>query len=115
MTPLALYFAVAIVTLVATASWAILAQQRAVYLTSGLSFVGYAWLALVGADVAIVTTTGDPVWLRETLASVQYVALALSIVSLLVFTLRLLGAYPSPQENAAENEQTTDRTTRSTR
>lgn len=115
MTPLALYFAVAVVTLTATACWALLAQKRAVYLTSGLSFVGYAWLSLVGADVAMITTSGDRVWLRETLASVQWVALALAIVSLLVFVLRLLGSYPSPDENAADEEQTTDRTTRSTR
>jgi len=112
VTPLALYFGVAVVTLIATSAWAILFQERAVYLSSGISFVGYAWLALVGADVALVTTGGDPVWLRETLASVQYVALALAIVSLLVFTLRLLDAYPSPQD---ENEQTTDQPTRSTR
>lgn len=115
MTPLALYFAVAAVTLIATSAWALLARKRAVYLTSGISFVGYAWLSLVGADVALVTRSGAVVWLRETLVSVQYVALALAIISLLVFTLRLLGAYPSPSDNAAEDEQSANRQTRSTR
>lgn len=113
MTPLALYFAVAVVTLAATSMWAILARKNAVYLTSGLSFAGYSWLALVGADVALVTAAGERVWLRESLASVQLVALALAVISLLVFTLRLLGAYPSPNENAADEEQSADRPSRS--
>jgi len=109
MTPLAMYFAVAVVTLIATAMWAVLARETAVYVTSGLSFVGYGWLSIVGADVAMLGPTGDLVWIRETLASLQYVALALSIVSLVVFGLRLFGSYPSPTQNAAEDEQSADR------
>jgi hypothetical protein len=106
-----MYFAVAVVTLSATAMWAILARETAVYVTSGLSFVGFSWLALVGADVGMLSPTGEIVWMRTTLASIQFIALAMAIVSLVVFWLRLFGAYPSPNQNAAEDEQSTDRTT----
>ena len=111
MTPLAMYFAVGVVTLVATAMWSILARETAVYVTSGLSFVGFSWLAIVGGDVGMLSPTGDIVWMRTTLASIQFIALAMAIVSLVVFSLRLLGAYPSPNQNAAEDEQSADRTT----
>jgi hypothetical protein len=111
MTPLAMYFAVAVVTLSATAMWAILARETAVYITSGLSFVGFSWLAIVGADVAMLSPTGELVWMRTTLASIQFIALAMAVVSLVVFGLRLFGAYPSPSQNAAEDEQSANRTT----
>lgn len=111
MTPLAMYFAVAVVTLSATAMWAILARETAVYITSGLSFVGFSWLAIVGADVAMLSPTGELVWMRTTLASIQFIALAMAVVSLVVFGLRLFGAYPSPNQNAAEDEQSANRTT----
>lgn len=112
MTPLAMFFAVAAVTLVATAMWAILSRETAVYVTSGLSFVGYSWLAIVGADVGMVSPTGEIVWMRTTLASLQFIALAMAIVSLVVFSLRLFGAYPSPTQNAAEDEQSDKQTVR---
>jgi len=105
MTPLALWAAVALVALVATACWAILARQTGVYVTSGLSFTSWSWLAITGGDTALVLRAGDPLWVRETVASLQFVALALALISLVVFSLRLMGAYPSPQENAAETEQ----------
>lgn len=111
MTPLAMYFAVAVVTLSATAMWAILARETAVYITSGLSFVGFSWLAIVGADVGMLSPTGEVVWMRTTLASIQFIALAMAVVSLVVFSLRLFGAYPSPSQNAAEDEQSANRTT----
>jgi hypothetical protein len=104
MTPLSVAFAVGTVALVSTAMWAILARETAVYVTSGLSFVGFSWLAIVGADVAMVTES-QTIWLRTTFASLQLVGLALAIVSLVVFVLRLFGAYPSPETNAADNEQ----------
>lgn len=104
MTPLALWAAVAVVALVATVMWAVLARQTAVYVTSGISFTAWAWLSIVGGDVALVNG-GDPIWVRETIASLQFVALALSIISLVVFAMRLMGAYPSPQDNAAEKER----------
>lgn len=110
MTPLALWAAVGLVALVATACWAIVARQTAVYVTSGLSFVAWAWLAITGGDTALVNG-GDPIWLRETVASLQFVALALAVVSLVVFAMRLMGAYPSPQDNAAETEQSANSTT----
>ncbi|MFB6201305.1 MAG: hypothetical protein ABEI98_04770 [Halorhabdus sp.] len=100
MTPLALWAAVALVALVATACWAILARETAVYVTSGLSFTAWAWLALVGGDVAMLSPSGLH-WVRV-ISSLQFTALALAIISLVVFALRLLGAYPSPQQNAAE-------------
>jgi hypothetical protein len=102
MTPLALWAAVAVVALLATASWALVARQTAVYVTSGLSFTSWSWLALTGGDVAMITRTGATVWIRQSTASIQFVALALAIISLVVFSLRLLGAFPSPTENAAE-------------
>lgn len=105
MTPLALWSAVALVALVATALWAVLARQTAVYVTSGLSFTAWSWLAITGGDVALVNVPGGPLWVRESLAGLQYVALALAVISLVVFVLRLFGAYPSPEENAAETEQ----------
>jgi hypothetical protein len=106
VTPLALWAAVALVALVATACWAILARKTAVYVTSGISFTGWSWLAITGGDTALILArTGEPVWIRESVASLQYVALALAIISLVVFSLRLLGAYPTPQENAAETEE----------
>lgn len=104
MTPLALWAAVAVVALVATAFWAILARQTGVYVTSGLSFTAWSWLAITGGDTALVLRAGEPLWVRETVASLQFVALALAIISLVVFALRLMGAYPSPQENSAETE-----------
>jgi hypothetical protein len=104
VTPLALWAAVALVALVATALWAILARQTGVYVTSGLSFTAWSWLALTGGDTALVNG-GDPIWVRQTIASLQFVALALAIISLVVFAMRLMGAYPSPQDNAAKTEQ----------
>lgn len=101
MTPLALWAAVALVALVATACWAILARETGVYVTSGLSFTAWAWLAIVGGDVAMLTPSG-PHWVRV-VSSLQFTCLALAIISLVVFSLRLLGAYPSPDENAAES------------
>jgi len=105
VTPLALWAAVALVALVATACWAILARQTAVYVTSGLSWVAWSWLSLTGGDVALLVD-GSPLWMRETLSSLQFTALAMAIISLVVFSLRLFGAYPSPQDNAAEATRT---------
>lgn len=105
MTPLALWSAVALVALVATALWAVLARETAVYVTSGLSFTTWSWLSIVGGDVALVNRGGELIWMRQTIASLQYVAIALAIISLVVFALRLLGSYPSPQQNAAETDQ----------
>ncbi len=102
MTPLALWSAVALVALTATAFWAVLARETAVYVTSGLSFTAWAWLAITGGDVALVNVPGGPVWVRESLASLQFIALAFAVISLVVFSLRLLGAYPSPGANTAE-------------
>lgn len=106
MTPLALWAAVALVALVATACWAILARKTGVYVTSGLSFTAWSWLAITGGDTALVAVSagGSPIWVRDTVASLQWVCLALAIISLVVFSLRLLGAYPSPAENAAETD-----------
>lgn len=101
MTPLALWAAVALVALVATALWAFLARQTGVYVSSGLSFVAWSWLSLTGGDVALVVN-GAPLWVRDTVSSLQFTCLALAVISLVVFSLRLMGAYPSPQENAAE-------------
>lgn len=108
MTPLSLWAGVAVLTLIATACWAILARETAVYVTSGISFTGYSWLAITGGDVAMVTQTGTRMWLRQTTASLQFSALALAIISLVVFALRLMGAYPSPSSNAAETERNRD-------
>jgi hypothetical protein len=108
MTPLALWAAVALVALVATACWAILARETAVYVTSGLSFTAWSWLAIVGGDVAMLTASG-PEWIRI-VASLQFTCLALAIISLVVFSLRLLGAYPTPQQNAAESTSSAETT-----
>ncbi len=105
MTPLALWSAVALVALTATACWAVLARETAVYVTSGLSFTAWAWLAITGGDVALVNVPGGPVWVRKSLASLQYIALAFAVISLVVFTMRLMGAYPSPDANATESRQ----------
>lgn len=107
MTPLAMWSAVGLVALTATLLWAILARKTGVYVTSGLSFTAWSWVAIVGGDVAIVNA-GDPIFLRTTTASVQFIALALAVISLVVFSMRLLGAYPSPQSNAAEAESRED-------
>lgn len=112
MTPLALWSAVALVALVATACWAVLARETAVYVTSGLSFTAWSWLAITGGDVALVNVPNGPLWVRQSLASLQFVALALAVISLVVFSMRLMGAYPSPQQNAAETEQSATTGTR---
>ncbi len=109
MTPLALWSAVALVALAATVLWAILARKTGVYVTAGLSFTAWSWVAIVGGDVAIVNA-GDPIFLRTTTASIQFIALALAVISLVVFAMRLLGAYPSPSSNAAENESRAEST-----
>jgi len=110
MTPLALWAAVAVVALVSTAFWAILARETGVYVTSGISFTAWSWLAITGGDTALVGVGGEPLWVRESVASLQFIALALAIISLVVFITRLLGAYPSPQENAAETTSQTSNT-----
>lgn len=107
MTPLALWAAVALVALVATACWAILARETAVYVTSGISFVCYSWLSLTGGDVALIAN-GSPVWVRNSTSSLQFTALAFAIVSLVVFSLRLFGAYPSPTNAAETSRQATE-------
>jgi len=104
MTPLALWAAVAAVALTATAFWALLARKTGVYVTSGISFTAWSWLAIVGGDVALVNVPGGPMWVRESVASLQFIALALAVISLVVFSMRLMGAYPSPQENTAETQ-----------
>lgn len=109
MTPLVLAFAVATVALVSTLLWAIAARQTAVYVTSGMSFVSWSWLGIVGSDVALVTET-QTIWLRPSMASIQFIAVAMAIVSLVVFSLRLFGAYPSPSTNAAEADEKADQT-----
>lgn len=101
MTPLALWAAVALVALSATACYAILARKKAVYVTSGLAFTAWSWLAITGGDTALVTRDGL-LWVRQSVASLQFVCLAMAIISLVVFSLRLMGTYPSPTENAAE-------------
>jgi hypothetical protein len=103
VTPLALWAAVALVALSATACWALLARETGVYVTSGLSFTTWGWLAISGGDVAMLTAGGLQ-WIRV-VASLQFTSLALAIISLVVFSLRLLGAYPSPQQNAAESTE----------
>ena len=103
MTPLALWSAVALVALAATVLWAVLARTTAVYVSSGISFTAWSWLAIVGGDVAL-ANGGDPIWMRQSLASLQFICLAMAIISLVVFIMRLMGAYPSPAENAAETE-----------
>lgn len=113
MTPLAIYAGIAVVAFLTTASWSILARKTAVYVTSGLSFTAWAWLAIVGGDVAMIIETGERIWLRETVASLQWVALALAVISLVVFIMRLMGAYPSPQNNAAEEQSDSRATTNS--
>lgn len=112
MTPLALWAAVALVALVATAFWGFLARQTGVYISSGLSFTAWSWLALTGGDTALVNG-GDPIWVRETVASLQFVAVALAVISLVVFAMRLMGAYPSPEDNAAETEQSANQSSSS--
>jgi len=102
VTPLALWSAVAVVALVATSLWAFLARETGVYISSGVSFVTWSWLALTGGDTALVNG-GDPIFVRQTLASLQYVCLALAVISLVVVVLRLFGSYPSPDRNAAES------------
>ncbi len=105
MTPLALWAAIGLVALSSTACYALVARTTGVYVTSGIAFTCWSWLAITGGDVALVMRDG-PVWVRQSTASLQFVALALAIISLVVFSLRLLGAYPSPQENAAESNDT---------
>lgn len=104
MTPLALWSAVALVALTATAMYAILARRTGVYVTSALAFMTWSWLAIVGGDVGMLNG-GDTVFVRQTTASLQFAALALAFISLIVFTMRMLGAYPSPQDNAADAEE----------
>lgn len=111
MTPLVLFFAVGAVALVATLLWAVVARQTAVYISSGISFVSWSWISLVGSDVALVTET-QTIWLRPSMASIQFVAVAMAIVSLVVFSLRLFGAYPSPSQNAAESDERAEQQTR---
>lgn len=103
VTPFALWAAIAMVALATTASWALLFRETAIYVTSGLSFTAWSWLSLTGGDVAVVTESGV-VWVRSSTASLQFVCLALAVISLVVFVMRLMGAYPSPQTNAAEAE-----------
>lgn len=110
MTPLALWAAVALVALASTALWSILARETGVYVTAGLSFTAWSWVALTGGDVALVVAGGSPVWVRQSAASLQFVALALAVISLVVFALRVNGAYPSPTNNAAETESADNRT-----
>lgn len=104
MTPLALWAAVGLIALVSTTFWAVLARETGIYVTSGLSFATWSWLALAGGDTAMILNSGELVWVRDTVASLQYVCLALAFISLVVFALRLMGAYPSPNQNAAETK-----------
>lgn len=103
MTPLALWSAVAVVALVATAFWAFLARQTGVYLSAGVSWTAWSWLAITGGDVAL-ANGGDPIWVRETVASLQFIAIAMAVISLVVIVMRLFGAYPSVEDNAAETD-----------
>jgi O-antigen ligase len=108
VTPLALWAAIGLVALVATACWAILARETGVFVTSGLSFTAWSWLALTGGDVGMFVA-GEVRWIRD-VRSLQFVALALAVVSLVVFALRNIGAYPSAQEAETESDDTDRRT-----
>ena len=103
MTPLALWAAVAVVALVATSFWGFLARETGVYISAGISWTAWAWIAITGGDVAL-ANSGNPIWVRETTASIQFIAIAMAVISLVVVVMRLLGAYPSPTQNAAESE-----------
>lgn len=107
MTPFALWISVVAVGLITTAMWAILARKTGVFVTSGLSIVAYSWAAVVGGDVAMLTTSG-PVYLRDGLPALQFALTALAVISLVVFGLRVFGAYPSATNNAAEYESEQD-------
>lgn len=109
MTPLALWAAVAVVALLATSFWAFLARQTGVYISAGVSWTTWSWLAITGGDTAL-ANGGDPIWMRESIASLQLVAIAMAVISLVVIVMRLFGAYPSPQENAAESTESSDST-----
>jgi len=108
MTPLTLWLAVGSVTLIATSLWAIMARETGVFVTSGLSYTGYSWLALTGGDVAMMSISGTTTYIRDGIPPLQFVATAMAIVSLLVFTMRLFGAYPSPTNNAANTTTKTN-------
>ena len=111
---LALWAAVGLVALIATAMWSILARRTGIYVTSGISYTAWGWVAITGGDVAMLVG-GDTVWVRETTASIQFIATALAIISLVVFSMRLMGAYPSPSDNAAEEESETSSSNRRSR
>jgi len=110
MTPLALWAAVAAVALVSTLLWAFLARETGVYVSAGVSWTTWSWLAITGGDTAMLVA-GDPVYVRETVASLQFVAIAMAVISLVVIVMRLFGAYPSAQNNAAESEDSARATT----
>ena len=103
MTPLALWTAVALIALVATAFWAFFARETGVYISAGISWTAWAWIAITGGDVAL-ANSGNPIWVRETTASIQFIAIAMAVISLVVIVMRLMGAYPSPEANAAESD-----------
>jgi len=111
MIPLSLWTAVVAVGLFATLLWAVAARKTGVFVTSGLSFVCYSWAAVVGGDVAIISNTGELQYITDGLPALQFALTALSIISLVVFGLRVFGAYPSPTNNAAEHESQTDTNT----
>lgn len=104
MTPLILWLGAVTIAFVSTGFWAIFARKTGVFVTSGLSFTAFSWAAIVGGDVAMLTQTGQPVYLRDGLPALQFALTALAVISLVVFALRVFGAYPSPTNNAAEHE-----------
>lgn len=115
MTPSAWYAAVGLVALISTAMWAILARETGVYVSAGVSFTAWGWLAIVGGDVALANPGGAPIWIRQTTASVQFIALAMAVISIVVIAMRLMGAYPSPNNNAAEEESSNNQSSSSSK
>ena len=103
MTPLALWAAVALVALFATAFWLVLARDTGVFISSGLSFIAWAWLSLTGGDAGLVQGA-TTVLVRESVASLQYAALAMAVVSLLVFIMRIFGGYPPERFEQSDDQ-----------
>lgn len=77
--------------------WAYLLPDRRVYLTAGLSAIGYVAMALTAPGVERVTEAGETV-AAPVSVTIQLIAGLLGVLSLVVIFLYRLGEYPPPEE-----------------
>jgi len=94
------WFALAGFATLLTAMWLVIQPRERVYLTSGLSFISWSTAAVAAPSLRRRTLDGTAVNVGA--PTLQYIAAALALVSLLVFALYYFELYPADDRVGGE-------------